>query len=126
MHDDRHGQPARKLRSRGEMIRVGVRVDQVADMQTIARSQPEVAIQLADFGVDEHCRARVRTSHQIRLAAACRDVLEDHVSPWKTLGPQDAEVNTWDRLLSDFADRATKIAQCVRRTAPRCWAPLSV
>src|SRR4029077_20301985 len=100
MHDDRHGQPARKLRSRGEMIRVGVRVDQVADMQTIARSQPEVAIELADFGVDEQCRARVRASHQIRLAAACGDVLEDHVSSSKTVGPRDAEVNKGLTLLT--------------------------
>jgi hypothetical protein len=69
-------------------------------MQTITRSQPEVAIQLADFGVDEHCRARVRTSHQIRLAAAGRNVLEDHVSLSKTLGPQDAEVNKGLTLLT--------------------------
>ena len=45
---------------------------------TVTRGQTDVAVDLARLGVDQRRRVSVGAAHQVRLAAARGDLLEDH------------------------------------------------
>jgi len=78
VHHRRRLEAARQLARGREMIGVGVRVDDEAHAQTLARGEGQVAIDLADLGIDQRGGAGVAAAHQVGLAAAGRDLLEDH------------------------------------------------
>jgi len=79
-HDRRAQQPAELLR-RGEMVGMGVGVDDIADAQSVLQRERAIPVDLADLRVDERARERLRTAQQIGLASACGDLLEDHRCP---------------------------------------------
>jgi hypothetical protein len=81
VHDGHRAEPLGDAGRGREMIGVGVRVDDEADAQPFARCQAEVAVDLADFGIDEGAGARVGTADEVRLAASGGDLLEDHSRP---------------------------------------------
>jgi hypothetical protein len=81
MHDDRHAQLAPDLLGGGEMIRVRMRIDDVVKPQPVAGRERLIAIDLADLGIDERRRAAVRATDEIGLAAAGRDLFEQHGNP---------------------------------------------
>src|SRR6266403_4566185 len=70
-----------KLLSGREMIRVGMRVDEVMDAQAVARSHRGITIDETDFRIDEDGRTAVAAADQIGLATASAEPLEDHSRP---------------------------------------------
>src|SRR6185312_8460359 len=74
----RHLQAAPEFGGGREVIRVRVGIEQVAHVQAIVRGETEVAVQLSDLRIDEHRGAGLLAPHQVRLAAAGRNVFEDH------------------------------------------------
>jgi hypothetical protein len=49
--------------------------------QPVARGQRLVTVYLPDFGIDQRRHASVGTANQIGLAAARRDLFENHGTP---------------------------------------------
>jgi glycine/D-amino acid oxidase-like deaminating enzyme len=88
VHDHRRPELARKLLRGGEVVRVGVRIDEVVDSQAVARGEGQVAIDLAQFRVDQRRSAGVLAADQVGLAAAGRHSLQNHCYP--LLIPADA------------------------------------
>jgi hypothetical protein len=78
VHHDRHGQLPCQLPGCREMVGVGVGVDQVTDAQAITRGERKVVVDLADFRIDQRCRAGVLAADKIGLAAASGDLFENH------------------------------------------------
>jgi hypothetical protein len=81
MHDHRNAELARELVRGGEVIRVRMRVDDVAKPQAATRQRALITVDLPDLRIDQRRDARVRTTDEIRLAAAGGDLLEDHETP---------------------------------------------
>jgi hypothetical protein len=78
VHDRRRLETARELTRGGEVVRVGVRVDDVADPEPRFRREREVAIHLAQLGIDEDRAAGLGATDEIGQTAAGADLLEDH------------------------------------------------
>ena len=78
VHDHRHVEPSCELARAREVIGVGVRVDQVADPQALARRERDVAVDLAQLGIDDRRGAGVGVADEVGLATAGCDLLEDH------------------------------------------------
>ena len=78
MHDDRDARRLAKVMRRGEMIRVCVRVDDVADPQPITGGVRVIAVELPDLRVDQDGGAGRLASDQVGLTATGRDLLEQH------------------------------------------------
>src|SRR5439155_9850548 len=76
--DARHLEAPGELAGGGEMVSVGVRVDDVVEAQPRPGGEREVAIDLAQLRVDEHRTARLGAAHEIGEAAARAHLLEDH------------------------------------------------
>ncbi len=68
----------------GEMIRVGVRVDDIVDAHPRLRRQGKIMIDLPNFRVDERRDTGLRAAHKIGLAATGGNLLEDHCYPRDT------------------------------------------
>jgi hypothetical protein len=60
------------------MIRVGVRIEQIMNAQTIARRLRNIAIDKTDFRIDQYGSASLRATHQIGSTASGRELLEYH------------------------------------------------
>src|SRR5215831_5366793 len=81
MHHRRHVEgPCELIRGR-EMIRMCVRVDDVVHAHALTRGNAEIAVDLADFGIDDRGRAGLAAGDEVRLASACRDLFEYHTTP---------------------------------------------
>ena len=70
MHDHGHAQLARELPCGGEMVGVGMSVDEITETQAVACGQGHVAVDLAERGIDEHRRAGFLATHKVGAAAA--------------------------------------------------------
>ena len=79
MRDDRHAETLGDLVRRREVVRVRVRVDHVAQTDSVALQCAEIAVHLPDLGIDQRRDAGVRAADEIRLAAAGHYLLEDHL-----------------------------------------------
>ena len=78
VHDGGHAEALRQLARGGEVVGVGVRVDQVVEAEPGPGRERQVAVDLAQLGVDEHGAARLGAPDQVRHAAAGADLLEEH------------------------------------------------
>ena len=90
MHDHRDAQLSRELPGRGEVIGMGVRVDQVVDAQPVARGEREVVVDLAELRIDQRRHAGVRAADEVRLAAAGGYLFEDHSATPRFVGSAGA------------------------------------
>ena len=78
MHDHRHTELVRELLGCREMIRVRVGIDEVADPQTVARGERDVAVDLAEFRVDQRRGAGLLAADEVGAAAAGGYCFENH------------------------------------------------
>ena len=78
MHHHRHVELARELLGGREMIRVRMGVDEIVDAQTILGGERHVAVDLAEFRVDQRRGASVLAADQVGAAAAGGDSFEYH------------------------------------------------
>ncbi len=78
VHHHRYTELAPELLGCRKMIRVSVRVDEIADTQPIARGQREVTIDLAELRVDQHRGTGCLAVNQIGAAAARSHCFEYH------------------------------------------------
>lgn len=69
------------LARRGEVICMRVRVDRVADGEAMFRGEAAIALDGADFRVDNSGNVRFGASEQVGAAAADFDGFEDHALP---------------------------------------------
>jgi hypothetical protein len=69
VHHDRDTELSGELVCGGEVIGVGVGIDEIPDAQTVPRRQCEVGVNVADLGIDQRGNRRFIATHQIRLTA---------------------------------------------------------
>jgi hypothetical protein len=80
VHHHRHIETAGELTISGEMIRVRMCIDQIADAQAVLTGEREAAIDLAHFRIYQRGRARLSATYQIRPTPTGRDLFEYHDS----------------------------------------------
>ena len=86
VHHDRRIETPRELAIGGEMIRVRMRIDEVADAQSMLRGERQVTIDLARFRIYQRSRAGLTTTDQIGPAPTRRDLFEYHDVPLSMKG----------------------------------------
>ena len=64
-----------------EVICMGMRVDDVMDPHAVAHRRDLIAVDLVNLGIDQRRGTSFLAADQIGLAAAGRDLLEDHACP---------------------------------------------
>src|ERR1700722_16978258 len=84
MHDHWHTQLTSELLTGREMIRVRMRVDEIAYAQPIFCSQRDVSVDLAELRVDQRRGAGLLAADEIGSAAAASYCFEYHCAiPWR-------------------------------------------
>ena len=78
MHHHRHPKLASELLGCGEMIRVRVCIDEIADSQAVARGEREVAVDLAELRINQRRGASLLAADHVRPASAGGSRLEKH------------------------------------------------
>ncbi len=78
MHHHRHPELASELLGCGEMIRVRVRIDEIADAQAVTRGERDVAVDLAELRINQCRGASLLAANHVRPASAGGDRLEKH------------------------------------------------
>src|SRR5258708_5336186 len=63
------------------MVGVSMGVNQVVNPQTVTCRQGKISIDETDFRINEHSRAALRATDQVRLAAPGTEMFEDHRVP---------------------------------------------
>ncbi len=86
VHDDRGIQHFAQFAAGRKMIRVRMRVDQVADADARPRGQSDVMIDLLQGRIDQDRRMCFGTSQKVGLAAPRGNLLEDHGRPPPIIG----------------------------------------
>jgi len=79
MHDDLRTQLLRELLRSREVIRVGMGIDEVPDAQSVLGCQRDIALDLAEFGIDHRRGAGFFASDQIRPAPSRSHCFKDHL-----------------------------------------------
>src|SRR5439155_3947048 len=97
VHDGGHAEALRQLARGGEVVGVGMRVDQVVEAEPGPGRERQVAVDLAQFGVDEHGAARLGTHDELRHAAAGAELLEEHGAGSSGPGAGAANVAAYPR-----------------------------
>jgi hypothetical protein len=78
MHHDRRIESARELVTGREMIRMCMRIDEIADAQSMLTGERQVTIDLAGFRIYQGSRAGLSTTDQIGPAppvAICSNIM---------------------------------------------------
>src|SRR4030088_2877793 len=81
MHRNGYVEFPGKLLGGGKMVGVGMRINQVVDAQTVTRGQRDVAVNQADFWIDERCCATFGATNQVGLTASGSETFEYHLRP---------------------------------------------
>src|ERR1700734_546636 len=78
VHDDRRVELIRELPRRGEMISMRMRVDEITKAQTMTRRQCDVAVDLAELGINQRCGAGFLAADQVGAATPAGNGLKYH------------------------------------------------
>jgi hypothetical protein len=81
MHSNGYVEFPGKLLGSGKMVGVRMRINQVVDAQTVTRGQRDVAINQADFWIDERCCTTFGATNQVGLTSPGSETFEYHLRP---------------------------------------------